>query len=64
MAGFGSELVAVAVHGGYALGSARAGPGGLLACAALPFLPVAPALSSRAEPGARSAPGARDAAGW
>jgi hypothetical protein len=63
VAGFGSEVVAVAVYGGYALGSAWAGPGALLACAALPFLLVAPALGSRAESGARGAPGARDAAG-
>nr|WP_269846226.1 MFS transporter [Streptomyces carminius] len=41
IAGFGSEVVAVLVFAGYALGSARLAPGPLLALAAVPYLAVA-----------------------
>ncbi|MGI5348148.1 MFS transporter [Streptomyces sp. CA-250714] len=45
VAGFGSEVVAVAVYSGYAAGSAAgAGPAPLFACAAVPFLCAAYAL--------------------
>ncbi|MEU9016882.1 MFS transporter [Actinomadura sp. NPDC048394] len=37
LAGFGTEAVCMAVFGGYALGSAWAGPGVLMAVAAVPF---------------------------
>ncbi|WP_344272138.1 MFS transporter [Actinomadura napierensis] len=41
LAGFGTEAVSVAVFGGYAVGSAWAGPGVLVAVAAVPFAVVA-----------------------
>ncbi|MEE1938906.1 MFS transporter [Streptomyces sp. TRM 70361] len=46
IAGFGSEVVAVLVFAGYALGSARLAPGPLLALAAVPYLVVALALAA------------------
>ncbi|MFI0446043.1 MFS transporter [Actinomadura sp. 6N118] len=44
MAGFGSEVVAVLVFAGYALGSAWAGPGVLFAVASVPFVVMGLAL--------------------
>ncbi|MDH2425846.1 MFS transporter [Sphaerisporangium sp. TRM90804] len=44
IAGFGSEVVAVLFFASYAVGSAWAGPGQLLALAALPYLLVAVAI--------------------
>ncbi|MWA05961.1 MFS transporter [Actinomadura sp. LD22] len=41
LAGFGTDVVSVAVFGGYAVGSAWAGPGVLMAVAAVPFGVVA-----------------------
>ncbi|MDJ1136941.1 MFS transporter [Streptomyces iconiensis] len=51
LAGFGSEVVAVAVYGAYALGSGWAGPGPLFAAASCLFLPVVLALRRGAAPG-------------
>ena len=47
MAGIGTEVVALAVYGGYAAGSVWTGPGPLFAIAAVPYLVIAFAVRRR-----------------
>lgn len=47
MAGLGTEVVSVAVYGGYAAGSLWAGPGPLFALAAAPYLLIALTVRTR-----------------